>query len=204
MKAINQYSHQEIKTFSGHENVFRLQIDGMESKLMLMNRRDFGRTAGLLAAGLVAGKGIVPQSAMAQEKPKLKLGLDNFSVRAMGWKAPQLLDYAAAQKADVLLISDLDAYTSLEEVSLREVKAKAHDLGVRIHAGTWSICPTSKAFKKKWGSAEEHLSLGIRVARALGSPVLRCVLGTGEDRKTEGGIEARIADTVKVLKACRG
>src|SRR5204862_8240016 len=29
------------------------------------------------------------------------------------------------------------------------------------------------------------------------------VLGTMEDRKTEGGIRARIADTVAVLKACR-
>jgi hypothetical protein len=28
------------------------------------------------------------------------------------------------------------------------------------------------------------------------------VLGSAEDRKTEGGIAARIADTVKVLKAC--
>src|SRR5204862_4456106 len=67
----------------------------------------------------------------------------------------------------------------------------------------WSICPTSTAFKNKWGTAEEHLALGIRVAKALGSPVLRVVLGTGKDRETPGGIEARIADTVKVCKALR-
>ena len=83
------------------------------------------------------------------------------------------------------------------------MKAKAADLGIQIHAGTWSICPTSKAFKNKWGTAEEHLALGIRVARALGSPLLRCVLGTMEDRKTEGGIQARISDTVRVCKVCR-
>src|SRR5206468_8697138 len=46
-------------------------------------------------------------------------------------------------------------------------------------------------------------ALGIRVAKALGSPVIRCILGMGDDRKTEGGIEARIADTVKVCQACR-
>jgi len=45
------------------------------------------------------------------------------------------------------------------------------------------------------------LQLGIRCAQMLGSPVLRVVLGTREDRFTEGGIEARIADTVKVLKS---
>ena len=153
-------------------------------------------TAGVLLSGATMAQ-------QAAKAPRLKLGLDNFSVRAMGWKAPALLDYAASLKLDTLLISDLDAYESLEDKPLNEVKAKARDLGIQIHAGTWSICPTSKAFKNKWGTADEHLALGIRAAKALGSPVLRCVLGTGDDRKTPGGIEARIEDTAKVLKAGR-
>jgi sugar phosphate isomerase/epimerase len=41
------------------------------------------------------------------------------------------------------------------------------------------------------------------MAKALGSPAFRVVLGSREDRRTEGGIEARIADTVNVCKACR-
>ncbi|MEA3210944.1 MAG: 3-oxoisoapionate decarboxylase [Chthoniobacter sp.] len=135
--------------------------------------------------------------------PKIKLGMDNFAVRAMGWKAAQLLDYAASLKLDSILISDLDAYDSLEDAPLREVKKKADDLGVELFAGSWSICPTSKRFKNTWGTAEEHLRLGIRVAKTLGSPVFRVILGASEDRKTEGGIQARIADTVAVLRACR-
>jgi len=157
----------------------------------------------MAAAGAgVALRGVV-QAAEAPARAGVKLGLDNFAVRAMNWKAPALLEYAAGLKLDSILISDLDAFESLEEKPLAEVKAKARDLGVQIHVGTWSICPTSKAFKNKWGTAEEHLALGIRVAKALGSPVIRCVLGTGEDRRTDGGIEARIADTVKVCQACR-
>lgn len=164
------------------------------------NRRTFIKSVATATAGLALAS--LPASSAAPGR-KLKLGMDNFSVRAMGWKAPQLLDYAASLKLDTLLISDLDAYASLEDSHLREVKAKADDLGIQINAGTWSICPTSKSFKNKWGTAEEHLRLGIRVARALGSPVLRCVQGVGEDRKTPGGIDARIADTIPVLKACR-
>ena len=168
-----------------------------------MNRRSFIRTA-LTTSTAIA----LPQFALAAEaekasSPKLRLGFDNFSVRAMGWKAPALLDYAASLKLDSILISDLDAYDSLEESALKNVRAKAQDLGIQIHAGTWSICPTSKFFKNKWGTAEEHLALGIRVAKALGSPVIRCILGMGDDRKTPGGIEARIEDTIKVCKACR-
>src|SRR6266699_2423344 len=154
-------------------------------------------------AGLALSSAALAESGPASAKKKIKLGLDNFAVRAMNWKAHALLDYAASLKLDSILISDLDAFENREPAYLREVKAKADDLGVGIHVGTWSICPTSKSFKNKWGTAEEHLALGIRVAQALGSPVLRCILGMGDDRKSEGGIEARMADTAKVCKACR-
>jgi len=167
-------------------------------------RRTFLKAVGTASAGLaLANLGSQAGEPSAPPKLKLKLGFDNFSIRAMNWKAPALLDYAGSLKLDSILISDLDAYDSLEEKHLKEVKVKADNLGIQIHAGTWSICPTSKHFKNKWGTAEEHLALGIRVAKALGSPVIRCILGMGDDRTTEGGIEARMADTVKVCKACR-
>jgi sugar phosphate isomerase/epimerase len=134
---------------------------------------------------------------------RIKLGLDNFAVRGMGWKAPRLIEYAASLKTDSLFISDLDAFENHSETYLRDIRAQASERGLQIHLGTWSICPTSKTFRDKWGPAEEHLALGIRIAKALGSPVLRVILGNGEDRRSEGGIEARIRDTVKVCKALR-
>src|SRR5438034_1785732 len=177
----------------------------MKTKNLRPDRRAFLQTISTAAAGLaMTGLGSAAEEPdLPKKRLKLRLGFDNFSIRAMNWKAPALLDYAASLKLDSILISDLDAYESLEDKPLKEVRAKAEDLGIQIHAGTWSICPTSKFFKNKWGTAEEHLALGIRVAKALGSPVLRVVLGTGEDRKSEGGIEARIADTVRVCQGCR-
>lgn len=163
-------------------------------------RRAFLTTLGTATVGMLAGSA---RPAQAAPKMKIKLGMDNFAVRAMGWKAPQLIDYAASLRLDSILISDLDAYDSLADDHLRTVKKKADDAGVAIYAGGWSICPTSKRFKPAWGTAEEHLRTGLRVAQTLGSPVFRVILGAAEDRKTEGGIRARIADTVAVLKACR-
>lgn len=166
-----------------------------------MKRREFLRTAAtataLASAPFASGLRAAPSSR------KLQLGFDNFAVRAMGWKAPALIDYAASLKVDALLISDLDAFESLEDSALRDLKRRADDARVALYVGSWSICPTSKTFKKNWGTAEEHLRLGLRVAKTLGSPVFRVVLGAMDDRKTEGGIQARIADTVAVLKACR-
>ena len=59
---------------------------------------------------------------------------------------------------------------------------------------------TARRFKKDWGTADEHLKLGVRMAKALGSPAFRVILGDRGDRLSEGGIEARIHDTVQVLK----
>jgi sugar phosphate isomerase/epimerase len=166
-----------------------------------MDRREFLKSATIASAGLVAGVPAVAEEAVARRN--IKLGLDNFAVRAMGWKAEAVIDYAASLKTDSLFITDLDAFESLEEAHLKSLRSKAAEWDLQIQLGTWSICPTARRFKNKWGTAEEHLALGIRAAKALGSSVLRVILGDGEDRKSEGGIEARIRDTVKVCRALR-
>ena len=167
------------------------------------NRRDFLKTLGAVGAGVAMAPAVFATGETATTKTKIKLGLDNFAVRAMNWKAAALLDYAASLKLDSLFITDLDAFENHEPAYLREVKAKAEGLGIGIHLGSWSICPSAKWFKNKWGTAEEHLALGIRVAKDLGSPIIRVVLGGYEERKGAGGIEARIAETVKVILSCR-
>ncbi len=131
------------------------------------------------------------------------LGIDNFSVRAMGWKALQLVEYTASLGCDSLFITDFDALESHDAAYLGKVRAHADARRVKIQLGTWSIDPTSKAFRPKWGTADEHLALGIRMARALGSPVLRVVLGTFEDRLTDGGIDRHIDSVVAVCRAQR-
>ena len=175
-------------------------VSPMQSTLLHPDRRTFLKTLSAATAAMAVG---APTFAQPASRRNIQLGLDNFAVRAMGWKAPQLIDYAVKLKTDSLFITDFDALENFEDGYLGELKRKAADQGLQIQLGTWSICPSSKSFKNKWGTAEEHLALGIRMAKALGSTVLRVVLGSGEDRKTQGGIEARIEDTVKVCKSQR-
>ena len=170
-----------------------------------MNRRTFLTAATVAgASALVApiASAAVPARRDASGN-RIKLGIDNFAVRAWGWKGRELVDYAAGLKLDTLFITDLAGLGSSETSAASELRKYAADKGVEILLGSWSICPTSKSFKKDWGTAEEHLSLGLRLSKAVGSPAFRVVLGSRDDRRTPGGIEARIADTVKVLKACR-
>lgn len=167
-----------------------------------MLRRNF---LAALAAGAsaLATRSTPVVAAQPRAAGQIKVGMDNFAVRALAWKAPALIAYAASIKCDTLFISDLDAFESLEETALRQVRASAEAAGLQLYVGGWSICPTSKTFRPNRGTAEEHLRLGLRVARALGSPVYRVILGNAEDRQTAGGIQARIRDTVAVLQACR-
>jgi len=83
--------------------------------------------------------------AQGAKRRRIKLGIDNFSIRAMGWKAPQLLDYAAKLKVDTILLSDLDVYESHSDAYLKDLKKKADDLGLEIQAGTGSVCPSAKS-----------------------------------------------------------
>jgi sugar phosphate isomerase/epimerase len=184
----------------------------MNAATPAINRRQFTRTLAT-AAATVAAIGAPPMSATAQAPSanavggpgarKIRLGMDNFAVRACGWKGRAMVDYAASLHVDTLFITDLPGLGSLKEADAAELRRYAADRGLGILLGSWSICPTSKTFKKDWGTAEEHLELGLKLSKAVGSPVFRVVLGAREDRRTPGGIEARIEDTVKVLKAKR-
>jgi sugar phosphate isomerase/epimerase len=160
---------------------------------------------GLFAAGGIAAAATLAQAARgAPRRRGIPLGFDNFAVRAMKWNARQLVDHAETLRCDSLFITDFGPFEGKhDDASLGELRRYAADRGVKLVLGSWSICPTSKSFKNDWGTAEEHLALGIRMAKALGSPAFRVVLGNQEDRKTEGGIAARIADTVAVLQKAR-
>jgi 3-oxoisoapionate decarboxylase len=165
------------------------------------SRRNFLKTVALTGAAAAAGP--LTGFAAHHKNAGVKLGYDNFAVRAMNWMVEDHIKYSVKLGCDSLFMSDMEHFQSLETRYLKDVRKKASDQGLDIHLGTWSICPTSKSFKDKWGTAEEHLRLSIRTAEALGSPVVRVILGTRDDRSTEGGIMARIKDTAKVCKACR-
>jgi len=167
-----------------------------------LSRRALGRglIGGLVAAATAAAADLPPTS----RRRGIPLGFDNFAVRAMGWNARELIDHAEKLGCDSLFITDFGPFDGqTDDDSIDEIGRYAADRGVGLELGSWSICPTSTTFRKDWGSAEDHLALGIRMAKDLGSKAFRVILGNHQDRLTEGGIEARIADTVKVLKSCR-
>jgi sugar phosphate isomerase/epimerase len=155
-----------------------------------MNRRHF----------LAAGAGTL--TVLAQKQPGVRLGIDLFSIRDSGWTPFEYLDYCARQGAKVVHFSEIRFVGSLETDHLQKVRAHADKLGIQCEIGMRSICPTSTMFDAKQGTAEEQLTRMIAAAVAIGSPIVRAVLGSMDDRKPPG-IDGHIEDSVKVLRAAR-
>ena len=150
----------------------------MNPKKKPIARRQFLRSSVAVATGVSLGSPLMANEdrspAPGRKKRGIKLGFDNFSIRAFGWKAPRLIDYAAELGLDTILLSDLGVYESQDDAYLAEIRARARDLGIEVQVGTASICPSSKRYNSKLGSAEDHLKLTLRIAKSLGADGARC------------------------------
>lgn len=135
--------------------------------------------------------------------PKPRLGIDLFSIRDQGWSAFQFLDYAAQRGVEIVHFSEPRFFGGLEEPHLRQVKARAEQLGLSLEVGLGCICPTSNRFNAKDGSAQDQLQRMFGVAQIAGSPLVRVFLGDSRDRMPPPGIEAHIESAVKVLRSVR-
>jgi 3-oxoisoapionate decarboxylase len=156
-----------------------------------MLRRTFlGTAAGAFAAAL-------PGSA------PVKFGVDLFSLRSQGWTPFQFLDYCAKWDVKVVHFSEVRFMGGLAPEHLKRVRAHAEKLGIEIELGMTSICPTSKRFDPSQGPAGQQLANMIGSAQIVGSRIVRCYLGTLDDRRGPVPIDAHIENTVKVLRAVR-
>ena len=150
---------------------------------------------GFLAASVAATASLARGSEAAVRRRGIRLGFDNFAVRALKWNARQLVDHAESLACDSVFITDFGPFEGrTDDATLADLRAYAADKAVTLELGSWSICPTSKTFKPEFGTPAEHLATGIRMAKALGSRAFRVILGNQEDRRSPGGIAARIPE----------
>ncbi|MEO2029986.1 MAG: sugar phosphate isomerase/epimerase, partial [Fuerstiella sp.] len=164
-----------------------------------MRRRDFlYRTSALVAAAAAPNRLLAANSG---DSTRIPLGLDAHSMRGMKWKATQLIEFAAEQRLDAVLLNSLNYFESLEESHLLKLKQLADGHNLRIYMGAGGICENGAKFSDKWGNAESMLATGIRVATTIGSPVVNVRIGSIDDRFLKGGIQPRIDEAVRVLKA---
>jgi sugar phosphate isomerase/epimerase len=156
-----------------------------------MTRRNF-----LFAAASIAP---FASSAAAQSGP-MPMGFNTYCLRALRWTDRQLLDYAAEQKHDAIFLQDsLDPRTK-DPAHWAEVKAWAAERQLHLETGGGGIMPrTPDAFQ----SSVDNILYNAKRAKAMGSPIIRCVLAGNRAALPPGPAEQHMATAVRLLRAVK-
>lgn len=151
-----------------------------------MHRRQFLATSSLGASSLAAtvSTSAAPRAIDTSRDPA-RFGLDLWSVRSQGWNAFQYVDHAVEHKLKVIQFADAHTLGGLEPEHARKVKAYADERGVLLEMGMGTICPTSSGWQGEKDPIEPWILRHVETAKLLGSPILRCLMGSAKERKSE-------------------
>ena len=171
-----------------------------------MKRRNFTKMAGMGALTMLPFTAFTATNFWGNEPSGtsgIPLGLCNHSLRSLKLNAKQLIEYAIDKKLDSVLLNTFQPFESLDNSYLAELSRIAKANSISIYVGAGSISEKSGSFSDNYGNATTLLKEGIRIAKAVGSPVVGCRIGSYEDRYMDGGIEAHTEAVIKVMKSLR-
>ena len=155
-----------------------------------MQRRAFLQSA--------AASAIAP--ALPAWQGRLPMGLNTYCLRALRWDDARLLDYCAARKLDAVFLQDsLDPRTA-DPAHWSGVRAQAARLGLHLETGGGGIFPKTPDAVP---ASVDHILKNLARAKAMGSPIVRCVMASERAALPPGPIEAHIATMVKLLRGVR-
>ena len=166
-----------------------------------MNRRKFLASTLATTAVSVLSRSVLAQTPAA--KPPVRIGVDLYSLQLQNFTPFQSLDYCSKLGVKVVHFSEIRFLGNLDPDNLLKVKDYAAKLNIDLEIGMRSICPSSSMFDATQGSAEEQLGKMIEAAKIIGSPIVRCVLGSSNERSGKIPLEGHIENTIKVLKNIR-
>src|SRR5579884_3734191 len=130
-----------------------------------------------------------------------RLGIDSYSLRSQGWNAFDFLAYAARIGLDNVHFSERRNLASLDRTYLQDLKRRADELGLALEIGLGSFDKYAASFAADLGSGEQQLAEYVEAAAVVGSPVVRCFLGTQGERRGPVPFKQHLEECVRVLKA---
>jgi len=129
----------------------------------------------------------------------VELGSVDGSVGGNQFTPTQYLDYFSSIKLTWAMIS-LPPATLSDEAAVRQVKAHADTLGIKLQLAMSSVCPSARAFNAQLGTVEEQVTRALRASQIFGARCLRCILGGDPERPQ---IEMHIDNMIKALRPLR-
>jgi 3-oxoisoapionate decarboxylase len=163
-----------------------------------MRRRDFLLSPAISALPLAA---ILAPSVRAQAPPgQQPLGLNSYCLRAMRWRDKEILDYAADLKLEGVFLQDSTDPDAGSLDHWKEVGQYARQLNLHIETGVGAVLPKDATQTE---ASREQLLLGIDRAKAVGSPLVRCLLAADRAHLPPGPIDQHIQTMVRLLRSVR-
>lgn len=140
------------------------------------------------------------REAGAAPSAPLAMGINTYCLRALRWRDARLLDYAAGLKMDAIFLQDSLDPRAMEPAHWTEVREQAARLKLHLETGGGGIFPkTADAFEPM----AETIRRNLARARAMGSPLVRCVIAGERAALPPGPIEKHIETVVKLLRSVR-
>ena len=136
----------------------------------------------------------------AQTTRAIPLGLNTYCLRALRLHDIPLLDYTASLKLDAVFLQDSLDPGVMNPAHWAKVREHAAQLGLKLETGGGTFLPKSAdAFESTVKTFEEQ----IERAKALGSPIVRCLLAGDRASMPAGPVEQHMETAVKVLRRVR-
>ncbi len=118
----------------------------------------------------------------------------------MRWTDTQLIDYAAGLKLDAIFLQDSLDPERNDPAHWRSVKAYAAQRGLHLETGVGAVLPKSPDAME---ASRQLLLTGVRMAAAMGSPIVRCLHAADRQHLPPGPAEQHIASSIRLFKSVR-
>lgn len=118
----------------------------------------------------------------------------------MKWNDAQLIDYTAGLKLDAIFLQDSLDPDAMVPSHWPKVKDYAASKGLHLETGTGAVLPRSPA---DFDASVKNLTTGIERAKAMGSPIVRCLHAADREHLPPGPVEQHIATMIKLLRTVR-
>jgi 3-oxoisoapionate decarboxylase len=139
-------------------------------------------------------------AALNAQSARRPMGYNTYCLRALRWTDKEHFDYAAALKLDALFLQDSLDPQAQNPAHWAEVRAWAAERQLHLETGGGGILPKSE---EGVPASIETLKKNITRARAMGSPLVRCVIASERSALPPGPAEQHLQTVLRILRAVR-
>ena len=119
--------------------------------------------------------GAVSMAFAATRREPMPLGFNTYCLRSMGWDDATVLQYAADHELDAIFLQGSQRPARNGPRSLAPSEGPRPDLGLHLETGGGAVLPrTADEFSSKVETLRTHITR----AKALGSPLVRCLIAS--------------------------